>query len=40
MEQLKSSVRPYNAQQQHREDLGKKPTYYRVTLWSEHRAAG
>jgi hypothetical protein len=40
MEQLKSSVRPYNAQQQHREDLGKKPTYYRVTLWSGHRVAG
>jgi hypothetical protein len=40
MEELKSSVRSYNAKEQHREDLGQKPTYYRVTLHNSHRDAG
>eukprot|EP01049_Picozoa_sp_SAG25_P012630 SAG25_NODE_1752_length_2396_cov_1.905964_3_plen_193_part_00 len=40
MEQIKSSVRPFSFDQQHRESLSKTPMYYRVTLFSMHRSEG
>jgi hypothetical protein len=40
MEQLKHSVRPYNAKQQHVQPLTKGPTYYRLRLDSSEKDAG